>query len=98
MFYLRIYVYLLTASAFHRTSRLDQTVPPESDYCFRSSLIRSILLAYLEKNICLKKKFSFYKTILVCNVVENLARHGIYCLPCFYTNEIIDVTVTTMTS
>ena len=98
MFYLRIHVYLLTASAFHRTGRLDQTVPPESDYCFRSSLIRSILFAYFEKKYLFEKKISFCKTISVCNVVENLARHGIYCLPCFYTNEIIDVTVTTMTS
>ena len=31
----------------------------------------------------------------VCNVIENLAGHGIHCLPCSYTS---DVTVATMMS
>ena len=37
----------------------------------------------LRKFICLKKYEVSVETITVCSVIENLAEHGIYCLPCF---------------
>ena len=33
----------------------------------------------------LLKKFS------VCTVIEDLAEHGIHCLQCFYTNDVINI-------
>ena len=52
-------------------------------------------LTELRKIICLRKSV---KRISVCNVTENLAEHGIHFLPCIYTNDDINVTVTTMAS
>ena len=35
-------------------------------------------------------KFMFKKNT-VSNVIEKLVEHGIHCLPCFYTNGVIDL-------
>ena len=43
----------------------------------------------LEKNFCLRKSKVIVERISVCNVIENLAEHGIHCLPCSYTNDVI---------
>ena len=51
-----------------------------------------------EKNYLFEKTEDSVKIISVCNVIENLAEHGIRCLSCSYTNDVIDVTATTMTS
>ena len=40
------------------------------------------------KIICLRKSEVSIERISVCNIIENLAEHGIHCLPCSYTNEI----------
>ena len=52
----------------------------------------------LRKIICLKKSEVSVERISVCNVTENLAEHGMHFLPCSYTNDDINVTVTTMAS
>ena len=36
----------------------------------------------------------FVDRVSVCNVTENLAVHGIHCLPCSYTSVVINVTIT----
>ena len=36
----------------------------------------------LRKNICLRKSEVSVERVSVCNVTENLAEHGIHCLPC----------------
>ena len=46
------------------------------------------------KKYLFKKSEVSVQTVLVCNVIDNLAEHGIHCLPCSYTN----VTETSMTS
>ena len=43
------------------------------------------------KIICLRKSEVSVGRISVCNVIENLAVHGILCLPCSYTNDVLDV-------
>ena len=43
------------------------------------------------KIICLRKSVVSVERISVCNVIENLAEHGIHCLSCFYTNDVIDI-------
>ena len=41
--------------------------------------------------------FTGYKT--VSNVIEKLVEHGIHCLPCSYTNYVINnIVIATMTS
>ena len=40
---------------------------------------------------CLRKSEVSVQRISVCNVTENLAEHSIHCLPCSYTNDVIDV-------
>ena len=45
----------------------------------------------LRKIKCFRKSEVSIKIISVCNVVENLAEHGIHCLPCSYTNDAIDM-------
>ena len=42
----------------------------------------------LRKNICLRKSEVSVERISVCNAIENLAEHGINCLPCSWTNNI----------
>ena len=43
------------------------------------------------KIICLRKSEVSGRRISVCNVIENIEEHGIYCLPCSYTNYIINL-------
>ena len=47
----------------------------------------NIKLNDLRKIICLRKSETSLERISVCNVTENLAEHGIRCLPCSYTND-----------
>ena len=47
-------------------------------------------LNYLRKIIHLIKSVSV-KRISVCNAMEILAEHGIHCLTCSYTNDVIDM-------
>ena len=51
----------------------------------------NIELNDLRKNICLRKSDVSVERISVGNVTENLAGHGILCVPCSYTNDVIDV-------
>ena len=46
---------------------------------------------YFRKNICLRKSEVSVERISVCNVIENLVEYGISCLPCSYTNGVIDM-------
>ena len=52
----------------------------------------------LRNIVCLRNSEGSVERISVCNVIGNLVKHGMPCLPCSYTNDIIVVTVTTMTS
>ena len=45
----------------------------------------------LRKIICLRKSEVSGERISVCNVIENLVEHGIHCLPCSYTNDVINI-------
>ena len=45
----------------------------------------------LRKNICLRKSEVSVERISVCNFIENLEEHGIHCLPCSYTNDVINI-------
>ena len=40
---------------------------------------------------CLRKSEVSVERNSVCNVIVNLAEHGINCLPCSYTNGVIDM-------
>ena len=40
---------------------------------------------------CLRKSEVSVERIPVRYVIENLAEHGIHCLPCFYTSDIINM-------
>ena len=69
----------------------------------RSNVFKSIFIFHselndLRKNVCLRKSDVSYETISVCNIIENFAEHGIHCLPCSYTNDVINVAVKTVTS
>ena len=39
--------------------------------------------------ICLRKPEVSVRRNSVCNVIENLAEHGIHCLPCSYLSNVI---------
>ena len=41
--------------------------------------------------ICLRKHEITVERISVFNVIEKLMEHDIYCLPYFYTNDVIDL-------
>ena len=41
--------------------------------------------------ICLRKSEVSVEILSVCNVIEKLKEHGIHCLPCFYTNDVLDL-------
>ena len=41
-------------------------------------------------NICLRKSEVIVERISVCNVIKKLMEHGICCLPCSYTNDVIE--------
>ena len=53
--------------------------------------IKNMQLNNLRIVICLRKSEMIVERISVCNVIENLMEHGIQCLPCSYTNDIIDI-------
>ena len=53
--------------------------------------IKNMGLNVLRKIICLRKSLVSVERISVCNDIENLAEHGIHCLPCFYTNDVINM-------
>ena len=56
------------------------------------------------KIICLRNSEVSVERIVVCNhVIENLAEHGenehgVVCLPCSYTNDVIDIHPNSMMS
>ena len=45
----------------------------------------------LRKRVCLRKSKLSVESISGYNVIENLAEHGIHCLPSSYTNDVIDM-------
>ena len=45
----------------------------------------------LRKIVRLRKSEVSIERISVYDVIENLLQHGIHCLPCSYTNEVIDM-------
>ena len=45
----------------------------------------------LRKSICLRKSEVYVLKKKVSDVFEKLLEHGIHCLPCSYTNGIIDL-------
>ena len=45
----------------------------------------------LRKIICWRKSKVTGERISVCNVTEKLIKHGINCLPCSFTNDVIDL-------
>ena len=48
-------------------------------------------LDVLRKIICLRKPEVSVAKISVCNDIEYLVEHGIPCLPCSYTNDIMNM-------
>ena len=48
--------------------------------------------------VCLRKSQVTVQRISVSNVNEKFMEHGVHCLPCSHTNDVIDVTIRTMTS
>ena len=49
-----------------------------------------------EKNISLRKSEVSVKEFQFVMSLKFFAKHGIYCLPCSYINDAIDVSVATM--
>ena len=43
------------------------------------------------ENICLRKSKITVVRISLCIGIEKLMEHGIHCVPCFYTNDVIDL-------
>ena len=41
--------------------------------------------------VCLRKPEVTVERISVCNVTEKMMEHGIHCLSCTYTNDVIDI-------
>ena len=58
-----------------------------SIYCFADNME----LNDLRIIICLRKSEVFVERISVCDVMEDLAEHGIDCLPCFCINDVINM-------
>ena len=57
---------------------------------------QGVLILYTERDglriiICLRKSEVTVKRISVCNVIEKLREHGVHCLLCSYTDDIIDL-------
>ena len=65
---------------------------------FLSAIGLNTQLKDLRKIICLRKSEVTVERISVCNVTEKMMEHGIQCLPCSCTTDVIDVTVATTTS
>ena len=58
-----------------------------------------IVKSDLKKNLFEKTEVSIERNRPTgCNTIENLADHGIHCLPGSYTSDVTYVIVTTMTS
>ena len=64
------------------------------------TLLMDIILPFLSCNmelndlriiICLRKSEVTEERISVCNVILKLMEHGIHCLPCSYTNDVISI-------
>ena len=53
--------------------------------------IKHWIINNLRKNICLRKSEVLVERISACYVIENLAEHDIHCLPCFFTNDVINI-------
>ena len=45
----------------------------------------------LRKNICDRKSEVSVERNSVCHEIEHLMEHGIHCLTCAYTNDVIDL-------
>ena len=45
---------------------------------------------YLRIIICLRKT-EFLLKEFQCDAIENLVEHGVHCLPCSYTNDVINM-------
>ena len=43
------------------------------------------------EKIFLRESEVSVETISVCNVIENLAEHGIHCLACSFTKDVINM-------
>ena len=41
--------------------------------------------------ICLRKSKVSIERMSVHNVIENFVEHAIHCLPCIYTNDVINM-------
>ena len=68
----------------HRTTR-----PPLIGFGDNSDV--NTELNDLRKIICLRKSEVSVEMIPVCNFIENLAEDSIYCLPCSYIIDVIDI-------
>ena len=49
------------------------------------------ILKHIRVVICLRKSEVTNERISVCYVIEKLMEHGIHCLPCSYTNDVMDL-------
>ena len=66
-------------------SKPYQEVAPLSDMIAEGTLEFNLII------ICLRNFEVLVERISVCNAIENLAEHGMHCLPCFYINNIINM-------
>ena len=57
----------------------------------KKATIANTKLNDLREIICLRKSEISVERISVCNDIENLAEHGLQCLPCSYTNDVINL-------
>ena len=60
-------------------------------YLFGVGISINFDLNNLKKN-CFRKSEFFVERISFYNVIENLVEHGTHCLPCSFTNDVINVT------
>ena len=66
--------------------------PYLTDY-IRQLYIFNTELNDLRKIICLRKSEDYILNKTVSDISEKLVEHGIHCLPCFYTNDVIDISL-----
>ena len=79
-----MYQYLSTLKQIERDASLKM-------YEFTINCFDITELNDLRKIICLRNSEVTVERISVCNVIEKWMEHGIHCLPCSYTNDIIDM-------
>ena len=60
-------------------------------YCYYYYFYSKTELNDMRKKICLRKPEVSVERNSVSNVTENSSEHGIYSLPCSYTNDIINI-------